>query len=58
MRRRDSRSRAITPATLAMLLIVASFVVALAVTRWGLDIYGPWLARLLDGYDSMNGCRP
>ena len=31
-----------------MIVVAVSFVVFVAVTRWGLDLYGPWLHERLD----------
>lgn len=45
---RHSRSRGLTPATLLMLIALAGFLVFCAATRWGLDLYGPWLAQHLE----------
>ena len=44
---RHGRKRGLTPATLLMWVIVAGFLAALIVTRWGLDIYGEQLLHWL-----------
>lgn len=46
--RTHRRGRAVTPATALMGIIVLGFVVALMATRWGLDLYGPWLYQHLE----------
>lgn len=33
-----------------MIVLAVSFVVFLAVTRWGLELYGPWLHERLDAF--------
>lgn len=37
--------RGITPATVLMMIAAVGFLVFCAATRWGLDLYGPWLAQ-------------
>ena len=37
--------RGITPGGALMAFVAASFLVFCAATRWGLDLYGPWLAH-------------
>lgn len=41
------RRRGITPGGALMVVVAASFLVFCAATRWGLDLYGPWLAHVL-----------
>jgi hypothetical protein len=41
------RRRGITPGGALMVVVAASFLVFCAATRWGLDLYGPWLAHAL-----------
>lgn len=46
-RRHYRKDRALTPATVLMLLVLIAFGIFCAATRWGLDLYGPWLAHAL-----------
>jgi hypothetical protein len=41
------KDRVLTPATVLMGIVVVAFVIFCAATRWGLDLYGPWLAHTL-----------
>lgn len=41
------KDRALTPATLLMIVMALTFVIFCVATRWGLDLYGPWLAHTL-----------
>lgn len=46
-RRHYRKDRTVTPATVLMVLAAVSFLIFCAATRWGLDLYGPWLAHTL-----------
>ena len=48
-RRHYRKDRALTPATVLMLIAAVAFLIFCAATRWGLDIYGPWLASHMEG---------
>jgi hypothetical protein len=48
MARRQRQPRQLSPAAIASLVILGGFLVVFcAATRWGLDLYGPWLAHTL-----------
>lgn len=44
------RQEGLGAAAAVMIVLAVSCVVFLAVTRWGLDLYGPWLAERLNAF--------